>query len=86
MKHPASPAATAIASVREVVPELELPAVERAVMERVLTGKEMRVLLPAESSLLVVVLTAALSACLIVWPRMTEAVVIVRTRSEDWRQ
>ena len=35
-------------------------------MERVLTGKEMRVLLPAESSLLVVVLAAALNACLIV--------------------
>jgi hypothetical protein len=32
VKHPASPAATAIASVREVVPELELLAFERAVM------------------------------------------------------
>jgi hypothetical protein len=67
VKHPASPAATPIASVREVVPELELPAVERAVIERVvLTGKEMRVLLPAESSLRVDVLTAALNACLTV--------------------
>jgi hypothetical protein len=66
VKHPASPAATAIASVREVVPELEPLAFERAVMKRALTGKEMRVLLPAESNLRVVVLTAALSACLTV--------------------
>ena len=64
MKHPASPAATAIASVREVVPELEPLAFERAVMKRALTGKEMRVLLPA-SSVRVVVLAAALKACLI---------------------
>ena len=66
MKHPASPTVIPIASVRELVPALELLAFERAVMERGLTGKEMRVLLPAESSLLVVVLAAALHACLIV--------------------
>jgi hypothetical protein len=53
-----------IASVCELVPELDLQAFERAVMERVLTGKEMRVLLPA-SSVRVVVLAAALKACLI---------------------
>lgn len=63
-----------IANVRELVPELELLALERAVMERALTGKEMRVLLPAESSVRVVVLTAAPNACLIVCPRMAEAV------------
>jgi hypothetical protein len=65
MKHPASPAATAPAIVRETVAELELLVFERAVMERVLTGKEMRVLLPAQSSLRVDVLAAALNACLI---------------------
>jgi hypothetical protein len=53
-----------MANVRELVPELELLPFERAVMERVLTGKEMRVLLPA-SSVRVVVLAAALKACLI---------------------
>ena len=74
MKHPASPAAIVIASVRDLVPELEFLAVERAVMERALMGKEMRVLLPAESSLRVVVLTAALSACLTVGPRIASAV------------
>jgi len=63
-----------IASIRELIPDSELPAFERAVMERVVTGKEMRVLLPAESSLRVVVLAAALNACFTAWPRMAEAV------------
>ena len=71
MKHPASPAATAIASVREVVPELEPLAFERAVMKRALTGKEMRVLLPAAWSLRVDVLTAVLNACFTVFPRIS---------------
>jgi hypothetical protein len=42
-------------------------------MGRVLTGKEMRVLLPADSSLGVDVLTVALNACLIELPRMASA-------------
>ena len=66
VKHPANPAAIPIARVCEPIPELELLVFERAVMERALTGKEMRVLLPAESSLRVVVLAAALNTCLIV--------------------
>ena len=62
------------ARVRDAFPELELLALERAEMERVLTGKEMRVLLPAESSLRVDVRTAALNACLIELPRIAPAV------------
>jgi hypothetical protein len=43
------------------------------VIGRVLTGNEMRVLLPVESSLRVDALTVALNACFIVWPRMASA-------------
>jgi hypothetical protein len=66
VRHPANPAAAAIASVRDAVPELELLVFARVVViGRVLTGKEMRVLLPAESSLRADILTVALNACLI---------------------
>jgi hypothetical protein len=74
VRHPASPAAAATARVREAVPDLELLVFERVVViGRVLTGKEMRVLLPADSSLRVDVLTVVLNACLIEWPRMASA-------------
>jgi hypothetical protein len=46
------------------------------VIGRVLTGKEMRVLLPAESSLRVDILTVALNTFLIEWPRMASALVV----------
>jgi hypothetical protein len=56
---------------------LELLAFERVVViGRVLTGKEMRVLLPAESSLRVDILTVALNTFLIEWPRMASALVV----------
>ena len=86
MKHPASPAAIVIASVRDLVPELEFLAVERAVMERALMGKEIRVLLPAASSLRVVVLAAVLSACLTVGPRIAFAVKDKNKWSEERQQ
>lgn len=78
VKHPARPAAMPIASVLDAVPEVELLAFERVVIERVVMGKEMRVLLPAESSLRVDVLTAPLNACLIEWPRIAAAMKVRR--------
>jgi hypothetical protein len=63
-----------MAVVRDTFSELELLVLGRVVViGRVLTGKEMRVLLPAESSLRVAVLTVALNACLIELPRMASA-------------
>jgi hypothetical protein len=64
-----------MAIVRDAFPEPELLVLERVVVMigRVLTGKEMRVLLPADSSLRVEVLTVALNACFIEWPRMASA-------------